>query len=130
MIIVIAYGCKANHMITSKLVMAIESEYEFLPLYSFICYYAHEAYICRTAWTSDATTIFKGNISKNLRKREERTLINMGVQIQFVWVEEPFLEAGKYRICLDCIFCRLSKWSFMSSSSCFTGIREQQGLVH
>lgn len=66
-----------------------------------------------TAWTSDATTLFKVIISKNSRKREGRTLIQMGVQIQFVWVEEPLFAASTYSICLDCIFCPLSKWSFI-----------------
>lgn len=29
--------------------------------------------MCGIAWTSDATTIFKGNIGKNSTKREEKT---------------------------------------------------------
>ena len=55
--------------------------------------------------------VFTGNISKNLRKRRERILINMGMQIQFMWAEETFLASRDCNICLDCVFCALSNGS-------------------
>lgn len=87
--------------------------------YFLICYQVFKIEIC--TWNSlDLRCLkpsFRGNICNNLR-RENKELINVGLKIQFKWVE-PFSTFSNQNICWTAYFALFQIVVYLSSIICF-----------